>query len=89
MIIPLIDYVLIEPIEDETKTSKGILLPESSKDKPSRGKVVATGANMYMIGSKRAVGQTVIFKKWTNQEVKDGDKTYLLVKFDELMAIVE
>lgn len=97
MIKPLPGYVLIEAIEDEQKSSGGVYLPESSKDKPSRGKVVACGDGEHIItkeidGIKMAPvmeGQTVIYKKWTNQEVQDEGKTYLLVKFDELLAIIE
>lgn len=103
MIKPLPGYVLVEPIEDEQKSAGGVYLPESSKDKPSKGKIInigkpETGDQMevktienyhdYHVCSLNK-NDVVIFKKWTNQEVEDKGKKYLLVKFDELLGIVE
>lgn len=84
MIRPLVDYVLIEPIEEDVKTSSGLYNPESTKDKPSKGVVIDAGEV-----SKVKKGQTVIYKKWTNQEVDHEGKKYLLVKFDELLGIIK
>lgn len=99
MIKPLPGYVLIEPIEDETKTGE-IYLPETSKDKPSKGKVVEDGGwtkewkeswedFQDAPGHVFLHGHIVIYKKWTNQEVGYEGKKYLLVKFDELLGIIE
>ena len=100
---PLPGYVLVEPIEDEQKSAGGVYLPESTKDKPMKGKVIACGAG-EKVGTFQGIynkkkydlvdcpvseGQIVIFKKWTNQEVQHEGKEYLLVKFDELLAVVE
>ena len=101
MIRPLTDYVLVEPIEDDTKTSSGLYTPEASKDKPSKGKVVAVGLGKFLemdtgqppnkVFEEPPVkkDQTVVYKKWTNQEVDHEGKKYLLVKFDELMGVIE
>jgi chaperonin GroES len=97
MIKPLPGYVLIEPIEEEEKSAGGVYLPESAKDKPSKGRVIACGEGEHVItekidGIKMApvmAGQIVVYKKWTNQEVQHEGKEYLLVKFDELLAIIE
>lgn len=113
MIKPLPGYVLVEPIEDDTKTAKGLYLPDSSKDKPSKGKIVSISpvgfaptdalvttcgdlfektnptAMLFSQYSMLNVGVTVIYKKWTNQEVSDSGKEYLLVNFNELLATVE
>lgn len=93
MIKPLPGYVLIEPIEEETKKGD-FYVPETSKDKPSKGRVVAVGS--LTKEWKEAWGDTIvkpeekiIFKKWTNQEVEDDGEKYLLVKFDELLGVVE
>lgn len=110
MIKPLPNYVLIEPIEDEGKSIGGVYLPESAKDKPSKGKVVDVGflyerSDGQVRPSKSFIlnnysdflidnppvkkGQIVIYKKWTNQEVQNEGKEYLLVRFDELLAVIE
>jgi len=82
-LIPLPGHVLVEPIKEDTK-SGGIYLPEDANDKPSKGKVVAVSKE-----SPVTDGQMVVYKKWTNQEVKFEGKEYLLVKFDELLGIIE
>lgn len=93
MLKPLPGYIVVEPIKEETQ-SGGIYLPEDVNDKPSKGKVIAVGdvldlGKAGVFTTEVEVGQTVIFKKWTNQEVKFEGKEYLLVKFDELLAIIE
>ncbi len=98
MIKPLPGYLLIEPIEEESVSAGGVYVPESSKDKPSKGKIVSIGTptkewldkSAYDIAfGAEIVGTTVIYKKWTNQEIKYEGKTYLLVKFDELLATID
>ena len=87
MIRPLPGYVLIRPLEQEEQSSGGVYLPEASKDKPMKGKVLACG-----IGKEKCpviVDDITIYKKWTNQEVQHKGKTYLLVKFDELLGVIE
>ena len=99
---PLPGYCLIEPIEEEEKSAGGIYMPESVKDKPSKGRVISS-SDMFIfqgniVGPENKnlrdsyfpiVGKTVIYKKWTNQEVQHKGKEYLLVKFEELLAIIE
>ena len=101
---PLPGYVLIEPIEEELKQGE-VYLPETSKDKPMKGKVVDIRVYGMVIDEKgRSLekdkewrywhqfvqkGQTVIYKKWVNQEIQHEGKKYLLVKFDELLAVIE
>lgn len=95
---PLPGYVLIEPIEDEGKSAGGVYLPESTQDKPSRGKVVAiskpyqnfsTNFQTAFVQSPVEVGDIVCYKKWTNQEVEYEGNKYLLVGFSELLGIIE
>ena len=102
MIKPLPGYVLIEPIEDEVKTSGGVYLPDSSKDKPCKGKVISKSSWFLRQGKFDEVdygvdlgyghiksGDTVLYKKWTNQEVDHDGKKYLLVSFSELLGVIE
>ena len=93
---PLPGYVLIEPIEDEEKSVGGVYLPETSKDKPSKGKVIAvsepfTDFNISFqtpfVHSPVKVGQVIYHKKWTNETVSTNGKEYLFVKFEDLLGV--
>ena len=91
---PLIGYVLVEPEEAEQKTASGIILPESAQEKPAQGKVLAVGDEMYFDNGKVLkapvkVGDIVVYKKWGGDEIKVHGKELKLVKFDDLMAIIE
>ena len=91
---PLRGYVLVEPSEAETKTASGIILPESAQEKPAQGLVVSVGDDMVLEGGKVMkcpvkVGDNVVYKKWGGDEIKMGGVEYKLVKFDDLMAILE
>ncbi|QQG43727.1 MAG: co-chaperone GroES [Candidatus Daviesbacteria bacterium] len=81
---PLMGYCLVEPLEAETQTTSGIILPESAQEKPAQGKVLAVAEN-----SPVRVGEVVIYKKWGGDEIKIDGVEYKLVKFDDLMAIIE
>lgn len=90
---PLMGYVLVEPSDAETKTTSGIILPESAQEKPAMGKVLSVGADL-IIGNQMMVcpvkvGDKVYFKKWGGDEIKLQGKELKLVKFDDLIAIVE
>jgi chaperonin GroES len=91
---PLMGYVLVQPEEAESKTASGIILPESAQEKPAQGKVVAVGEDMYFENGKFLkapvkVGDRVVYKKWGGDEIKISGIEYKLVKFDDLMAILE
>ncbi|MBI3342232.1 co-chaperone GroES [Candidatus Curtissbacteria bacterium] len=92
MLKPLAGYVLIEPAPKETKTVTGIYLPDSADEKPQEGKVVAVGDSIFDHGkevtSPVKVGEKVVYKKWGGNEVKVDSKEMLLIKFEDLMAIV-
>lgn len=91
---PLEDRVLVEPIESETKTASGIYLPESAKEKPVRGKVVASGPGKLLENGKRAqmsvkIGNTVVYGKYAGSEVELKGKKYLIIKETELLGVLE
>ncbi len=92
MLKPLAGYVLIEPAEKETKTAGGIVLPESADEKPQEGKVLACGDDLIEEGKTIKcpvkVGDKVVYKKWGGNEIKEGSKELLLIKFEDLMATV-
>ena len=89
---PLMGYVLVDPSEAETRTSSGIILPESAQEKPAQGVVVACGADWIAEGKTIVcpvkVGDKVVYKKWGGDEIKIEGKELKLVKFDDLMAIL-
>jgi len=91
---PLMGYVLVEPAEAESKTASGIILPESAQEKPAQGVVVSCGDDMVMENGKVVkcpvkAGDKVVYKKWGGDEIKIEGVEYKLVKFDDLMAILE
>lgn len=91
---PLFDYILIKPLEEETKTASGIILPESVKEKPQVGQVMAIGPGAVNDEGKKLpivvkIGQKVIYKKWGGNEVKVEREEWLLVEQKDILAIVE
>lgn len=91
---PLFDYVLIKPLEDETKTPSGILLPETAKEKPQVGQVMAVGRGGVTDDGKTIVmvvkaGQKVMYKKWGGNEIKVDGKEWILVEQKDIMAVIE
>ncbi|GAB7387791.1 co-chaperone GroES [Bacillaceae bacterium] len=93
MIKPLGDRVVIEVLEKEEKTESGIVLPDTAKEKPQEGKVVAVGQGRYENGKRIPleveVGNTVIFSKYAGTEVKVDGKEYLIMRESDILAIVE
>ncbi len=91
---PLFDLVLIKPLEEEEKTPGGILLPETAKEKPQKGEIMAIGPGATsddgkLIPMKVKVGQVVMYKKWGGNEVKVDGKEWLLVEQKDILAITE
>jgi len=91
---PLDDRLVIEPIEAEEKTPGGIVLPDTAKEKPMRGKVIAAGPGKLLDSGKRAEmsvkkGDEVIYGKYSGTEVKVKGKEYVIVRESDLLAKVE
>ncbi len=85
---PLADRVLIEPAAAETKTSSGLYIPDTAKEKPQKGTVVAVG-----IGTKKnpmtvAVGNQVLYGKYAGTELQHEGKDFLIMKESDIFAIV-
>ena len=89
---PLSDNILIEPVEKEQKTPSGIVIPDTAKEKPQEGKVVAVGPGRMEKGKRVPpqvkVGDRVLYKKWGGNEIKLEGKEYLFVKEEDLLAIL-
>ena len=91
---PLHDRVIVERLEQETKTASGIVLPEAAAEKPDQGKVLAVGNGKILEDGKVRpldvkVGDTVLFGKYSGQAVKVDGKEVLVKREDDIMAIVQ
>jgi chaperonin GroES len=91
---PLNDRILVQRIEAEQKTAGGILIPDNAKEKPAEGRVLAVGNGKILEdGSRRAlevkVGDRILFGKWSGTEVKLDGVEQLLLKEEEVLAIME
>jgi chaperonin GroES len=91
---PLHDRVIVERLEQETKTASGIVLPEGAAEKPDQGKVTAVGNGKILEDGKVRpldvkVGDTVLFGKYSGQTVKIDGKEVLVMREEDIMAIVE
>ena len=89
---PLHDRVLIKVLESEEKTSGGIIIPDTAKEKPQEGEVVAVGPGATNEAGKLApmdvkVGDVVLFGKWSGTEVKIDGKEYSIMKESDIMGI--
>ena len=86
MIKPLADRVLIQPKEAETKTASGLYIPDTAKEKPSEGKVLAVGPGKKDEPMEVKVGDEVIYGKYSGTEVTVDDVKYLIVKQSDILA---
>ena len=90
---PLGDRVLVEPLEAEDKTSGGIIIPDTAKEKQQRGKVVAVGKGRLSEEGKLTplevkVNDQVLFGRYSGSEIKIGATDYLIVKEDDILGII-
>lgn len=90
---PLHDRVLIQRVESETKSAGGIIIPDNAKEKPLEGEIVAVGKGKVLDdGSVREmsvkVGDRVLFAKYAETEIKIDGTNYLLLREDDLLAVV-
>lgn len=88
MIKPLQDRVLVEPKEAETKTASGLYIPDSAKEKPQSGKVIAAGPGKKDEPMEVAVGDEVIYGKYAGTEVTFEGKKYIIMKQSDILAIL-
>ncbi len=91
---PLADKVLVQRLDAETKTAGGIVLPDTAKEKPQRGKIVSVGeGKMLDDGTRQKVqvkkGQKVLFTSYAGTEIKIEGKEYLIMDESDIMAIIE
>ena len=85
---PLADRVLIEPIQAETKTASGIIIPDTAKEKPQEGTVIAVGPGKVDEPTSVKAGDKVLYGKYAGSELKLDGKDYLIVKESDLLGII-
>ena len=91
---PLHDRIIVERLAEDTKTSGGIIIPDSAKEKPQRGKIIAVGKGKVSEDGKiRALdvkaGDTVLFGKYSGTEVKIDNQDRLIMREDDILAVIE
>jgi chaperonin GroES len=91
---PLRENVLIKRVEEENRTAGGIILPDTVKEKPSEGKIVAIGEGRVtqdgrVLPMSVKVGDVVLFSKWTGTEIKVDGEPHLIIKEGDILAIIE
>lgn len=91
---PIGEKLLVKRLEAEDKTAGGIVLPETAKEKPKEGKIIALGDGKLLDNGKRAKfqvkkGDRVVFSSYAGTEVKIGTEEYLLMSEDDILAVIE
>ena len=91
---PLHDRVIVKRMEGEEKTKGGIIIPETAKEKPVEGKVIAVGSGKVLENGKKAPlqvkeGDRILFGKYSGTEVKIDGEEHLIMREDDIIAIVE
>ncbi len=91
---PLQDRILVKRVEEETKTKGGIIIPDTAKEKPAEGKVIAVGNGKVGDDGKRVplelkVGDQVLFGKYAGTEVKIDGEEHLIMREDDILGVVE
>jgi chaperonin GroES len=91
---PLQDRILVQRVEEETTTKGGIIIPDSAKEKPAEGKVVAVGDGKVADDGKRVAlevkkGDRILFGKYSGTEVKIEGEEYLIMREDDVLGIIE
>jgi chaperonin GroES len=91
---PLRDRVLVKFSSEEEKTAGGLFIPDSAKEKPQRGTIIAVGSGKITDDGKRQsmdvkVGNTVLFDKYSGSKIKIDDEDYLIIREEDILGIVE
>ena len=90
---PLHDRVIVERVESEETTKSGIIIPDTAKEKPQEGKVIAVGDGKVVDGKKQDMnvkaGDRVLFSKYAGTEITVDGEEYLIMREDDILAVIE
>ena len=94
MVRPLHDHVVVKASTEEMVTKSGIVLPDTAKEKPEQGEVIAVGPGEVLSSGQRgpmsvSIGNKVLFKKYSPDEIKVGDAEYLVIRDKDILAVIE
>ena len=84
----VLNKVIVEPVEAETKTASGIIIPDSAKEKPQKGVVIATGKGKNDEPMEIKAGDTVLFGKYSGTEIHIDDKNYLVMNQSDILVVL-
>ena len=91
-ITPLEDRVVVKPLEAETTTASGLVIPDTAKEKPQEGEVIAVGPGRFEDGQRLpldvSAGDIVLYSKYGGTEIKHGGEEYLILSARDILAIV-
>jgi chaperonin GroES len=93
-VVPLTDHIVLKPVEQEEITSSGLVIPDSAKEAPQHGHVVAVGPGKMsdsgqMITIELNAGDRVLYQKYTGQEVTVDQQDYIVIRFQDVLAKLE
>ncbi len=92
-VVPLGDRVVVKPLEGESKTKAGIIIPDTAKEKSQKGKVVATGKGKYddgkLVPLSVKVGDTVLYKEYGGDDIKLDGEAVVILKEEDILAVIE
>jgi len=91
---PLHDRIIVERLDEQEKTAGGIIIPDTAKEKPQQGKVIAVGTGTILKNGKVVPpqvkeGDRVLFGKYSGTEVKFGDEEHLVIREDDILGILD
>jgi chaperonin GroES len=91
---PLHDRIIVERLEEETKTAGGLIIPDTAKEKPQQGRIIAVGKGKVtedgkVLGMDVKVGDKVLFGKYAGTEIKVEGKEYLMMREDDILGVIE
>jgi chaperonin GroES len=91
---PLHDRIIVERLEEESKTAGGLIIPDTAKEKPQKGKIIAVGKGKVtedgkVLGMDVKVGDQVLFGKYAGTEIKVEGKEYLMMREDDILGVIE
>jgi chaperonin GroES len=85
---PLGARVVIQPLEEENRTDSGLYIPDTAKEKPQTGIVIAVGENTEDVTISVKAGDKVLFPKYTGTEIKFGSEDYIIMDFEKVLAVL-
>lgn len=93
-VVPLTDHIVLKPVEQEEITSSGLVIPDSAKEQPQHGHVVAVGpGKMNEAGTietlELSVGDRILYQKYTGQEISVDKQDYIVIRFQDVLARLE